>query len=118
MPIKIVQQGEDLYAAEVIASNGTWRSPPLSSFDLESKLFRLGHSVFAIERAFWEARVDRSPDATYSYTAKIIRPFLQAALAGEREVPEQRLFTEACLPGHQAIHRRAIHYCFNKNYCR
>lgn len=103
MSIKIIKQdkknerGDELYTAEVTAPNGTWKSPPLPSFELVGKLLRLGHSVFEIERAFWEIRCDHPPESTYNYAAKITRPFLQAALAGEREVPEQRPFTEAWL---------------------
>jgi hypothetical protein len=89
MSIKIVKQekrderGDELYTAEVIAPEGTWRSPdPLPSVELDSKLLRLGHNVLEIRRAFQEVGVVITPDATYRYVAKITRPFLLAALAG------------------------------------
>ncbi|MDW5563164.1 MAG: hypothetical protein SA339_08050 [Methanomassiliicoccus sp.] len=84
MPIKIIKQGNDLYTAEVTLPEGTWKSPhPMPSSALYRKLFRMGY--------------DAAPDV-YGYVAEITRPFLQEALAGEREVPEQEpLFTEAWL---------------------
>lgn len=97
MPIKIVKQGDDLYTAEVDAANGTWRSPhPLPSVELDTKLIRLGYNILEIDRAFQEVGVVITPEITYRYAAKVTRPFLQAALAGEREVPEQKPSTEAC----------------------
>lgn len=95
MPLKIVKQGDDLYSAEVTASNGTWRSPPLPSVELDSKLFRLGYNILEVDRAFKEVGVVITPEITYRHVAKITRPFLQAALAREREVPEQKPSTEA-----------------------
>ena len=103
MPIKITKQeernerGDDLYIAEVTTPEGTWRSPPLPSFELESTLFRMGCNILEIRHAFQEAGVVHTSDAKYRYVAKITRPFLLAALAGEREVPEQEPFTEAWL---------------------
>ena len=79
------------------APNGTWRSPPLPSVELEGKLIRLGHSVLEIDRAFQEVGVVITPEITYNYVAEITRPFLQAALVGEREVPEQEPIAEAWL---------------------
>ncbi|MDW5562965.1 MAG: hypothetical protein SA339_07035 [Methanomassiliicoccus sp.] len=96
MPVKIVKQGDDLYAAEVDAANGTWKSSkPLPSVELDTKLIRLGYNILEIDRAFQEVGVVITPDVTYRYAAKVTRPFLQAALAGEREVPEQKPSTEA-----------------------
>jgi hypothetical protein len=98
MPIKIVEQGDDLYTAEVITPQGTWRSPdPLPSVELDSELIRMGCNVLEIERAFQEVGVVHTPDSTYNYVARITRPFLQAALAGERKVPKQEPIAEAWL---------------------
>jgi hypothetical protein len=98
MPLKIVKEGDDLYTAEVVTPHGTWRSPhPLPSVELDSKLFRLRHNILEIDRAFQEVGVVITPEITYRYAAKITRPFLQAALAGEREVPEQEPIAEAWL---------------------
>jgi hypothetical protein len=99
MPIKITKQGsdlDDLYSAEVTASNGTWRSPYLmSSEELRKKLISLGHRRVEVQNAFHAAGV--------GYCLKTIKlarmtgPLLQAALAGEREVPKQEPRTEAWL---------------------
>lgn len=98
MPIKIVKEGDDLYTAEVTPPHGIWKSPhPLPNVELDSKLFRKGYDILEIDRAFLEVGVVHSPENTYRYAAKITRPFLQAALAGERNVPEQKPFIEAWL---------------------
>jgi hypothetical protein len=98
MPIKIVMEGDDLYTAEVTSPHGTWKWPhPLPSVELDSKLIRLRHNTLEIDRAFQEVGVVITPEITYRYAAKVTRPFLQAALAGERNVPEQKPFTEAWL---------------------
>jgi hypothetical protein len=64
---------------------------------LEGELFRMGCDVLEIKRAFQEVGVIHTSDAKYNYVAQITRPFLQAALAGEREVPEQEPIAEAWL---------------------
>jgi hypothetical protein len=104
MSIKIVkqekrdEQGDELYTAEVTTPQGTWRSPdPLPSFELEGMLFGMRCDIWEIKHAFQEVGVVHAPGATYDYVARKTRPFLQAALAGEREVPEQEPTAEAWL---------------------
>lgn len=84
--IKIIRQGDDLYAAEVTASNGTWRSPPMSRDELFSKLLSLGHGPMEVRYAFKDAGVE-----LFSYGAREgenrIQPLVRAVLAGEQKAP-------------------------------
>jgi hypothetical protein len=90
MSIKIIKQGDDtddLYTAEVTASNGTWRSPqPMSRDELFSKLLSLGHNPMEVRYAFEDAGVE-----LFSYGAREgeirIQPLVRAVLAGERKAP-------------------------------
>jgi len=95
MPIKIVKQGDDLYSAEAITPQGTWKSlHPMPNDELGRKLLSLGCDPVEIRHALLDAGVQ--PLSHWDRkAAEIIRPFLQAALAGEREVPEQSPFAEA-----------------------
>jgi hypothetical protein len=97
--IKIIKQGDDLddqYTAEVTASNGTWRSPnPMPGDELGKKLISLGHDPVEVRHALHAAGVGYCPKTLK--LARITRPLLQAALAGEREVPKQEPHTEAWL---------------------
>ena len=97
MPIKIVKQGDDLYTAEVTAPNGTWRSPrPMPNDELGRELLLMGYDPVEIRHALEDAGVVTASH-DYRETANRIRPLLQSALAGEREVPEQSPITEAWL---------------------
>lgn len=96
MPIRIVQEG-DLYAAELTPPHGTWRSPrPMRSDELGRKLLSMGCDPGEIRHALLAAGVKPFSDA-YRKAAEGARPLLQAALAGELEVPptSQAPFTEA-----------------------
>jgi hypothetical protein len=97
MPIKIVKQGDDLYTAEVTPPQGSWKSPhPMPNDELGRKLLSMGCDPVEIRHALLEAGVHPF-SSWYREPTAIIRPLLQAALAGEREVPAQKPFTEAWL---------------------
>lgn len=97
MSIKIVKQGDDQYSAEVTPPQGTWRSPhPMPNDELGRKLLLMGCDPVEIRRALEDAGVvPFSSEAREA--AKDIRPFLQAVLAGEQEVPAQGPYSEASL---------------------
>lgn len=107
MPIKIVREG-DLYAAEVTPPQGTWRSPrPMPNDELGRKLLSIGCDPVDIRRALVEAGVQPFTHE-YRVAAERTRPLLLAALAGEREVPPQRPFTEAWLADALFYYSRAL----------
>lgn len=100
MAIKIVKQGDDLddlYTAEVTSPQGNWMSPhPMPNDELGRKLLPMGCDPVEIRHALQDAGVGQFSKETRE-AAKTTRPLLQAALAGEREVPAQGPSTEALL---------------------
>ncbi len=95
MPIKIDKQGDDLYTADVTPPQGSWRSPhPMPNDELGRNLLSMGCEAVEIQNALQDAGFEPFSSGDRE-AAKIIRPLLIAALAGEREVPAQTPFTEA-----------------------
>lgn len=85
------------WTAEVTTSQGTWRSPPTMPYrELRWKLLFMGINKDEIQKAEIKAYVEKA-EFHYRRLEMEYLPFLQAALAGEREVPEQRPFTEGWL---------------------
>lgn len=109
MPIKIVKQGDDLYAAEVTPPQGSWRSPhPMPNDELGRKLRSMGCDPVEIRHALQDAGV--SPFSSGAREAAIrIRPLLQAVLTGEREVPAQSPLAEVVLAYALFIHDRMLY---------
>ena len=106
MPIKITKQeergrarGDDLYIAEVTTSRGDMEIA--SAAELRIRKYAVPHGMQYIGKL---GTLPRRPGlfihfrcTKYRYVAKIIGPFLLAALARRRtKVPEQEPFTEAC----------------------
>ncbi|WP_019178327.1 hypothetical protein [Methanomassiliicoccus luminyensis] len=97
LKIKIVDgENLDLWVAEVTPPQGNWRSPqPMPWRELDQILTSMGFDKDELMNARIEAYVEDSESA-YRRLEKEYLPFLQATLAGEREVPPpQRRFIEA-----------------------
>ncbi len=96
--MKIVDQGYDhLWTAEATTPEGTWRSPqPMPLRELRGILISMGLDKDEIFKAETKAYVENA-NSTYRRVEKKYLPFIQAALAGEREVPEQKPFDEGWL---------------------
>ena len=106
LTIKIVGQGSIYqFTAEVTAPQGSWSSPhPIPLLELRRKLFAMGLDKGEIENAeaiayheyfMTEVNLKASHEhakINYGEVEKKYLPFIQAALAGEREVPAQGPF--------------------------
>lgn len=111
LKIKIVGQGSIYqFTAEVTGPQGSWSSPhPMPLLELRRKLLSMGLDKGEIENAeatayheyfMTEANLKACHEEakiTYGRIEKKYLPFILAALAGEREVPEQRPFDEGWL---------------------
>lgn len=109
--IKIVGEGSIYqFTAEVTAPQGSWSSPhPMPLLELRRNLFSMGldedeisnaetkayHEYFMTENNLKTAVEDAK--TTYGRVEKKYLPFIQAALAGERDVPAQKPFAEGWL---------------------
>ena len=95
--LKIVNQDVPyLWTAEVTPPQGNWRSPqPMPWRELDQILTSMGFDKDELMNARIKAYVEHA-ETTYRRVEKEYLPFLQATLAGEREVPPpQRSFIEA-----------------------
>ncbi len=92
-----IVDGENLdqWTAEVTTPQETWKSPhPMPHRELNGILLSMGLDKDEILNAEVKAYVEHA-DSNYRRAEKQYLPLLQAALAGEREVPAQTPFVEA-----------------------
>ncbi|MDW5562958.1 MAG: hypothetical protein SA339_07000 [Methanomassiliicoccus sp.] len=99
LTMKIVEWKDDhyLWTAEVTTPQGIWRTPqPTHPRELNQMLLSMGVDKDEIFNARTKAFTEDA-EITYRRLEKEYLPFLQAVLAGEREVPKQEPFAEGWL---------------------
>src|SRR3990172_3298751 len=96
MPIRIEEVRKMVYTAEVTPPDGGgrhWKTPhPMDMRELIPALKALGCTEDDIRRAF-----EQLGERQYRRMAELTGPVVRDALAGARELPPQRPFTEAWL---------------------